>query len=50
MNDYANQAALVSSEWALEHLEDATVRFVEVDVDTAAYEQSHIPGAVAWDW
>ena len=26
------------------------VRFVEVDVDTTAYEQSHIPGAVAWNW
>jgi thiosulfate/3-mercaptopyruvate sulfurtransferase len=23
---------------------------VEVDVDTAAYEQSHIPGAVGWNW
>jgi thiosulfate/3-mercaptopyruvate sulfurtransferase len=23
---------------------------VEVDVDTAAYEQGHLPGAVAWDW
>ena len=23
---------------------------VEVDVDTTAYEQSHIPGAVAWNW
>ena len=27
-----------------------TVRFVEVDVDTTAYEQSHIPGAVGWNW
>ncbi len=50
MSDYANQAALVSAEWAQQHLEDAAVRFVEVDVDTAVYEQSHIPGAVAWDW
>jgi thiosulfate/3-mercaptopyruvate sulfurtransferase len=42
--------ALVTPEWAQEHLEDPSVRFVEVDVDTAAYEQSHIPGAVAWNW
>ncbi len=42
--------ALVSPEWARQHLDDTSVRFVEVDVDTAAYEQSHIPGAVAWDW
>jgi thiosulfate/3-mercaptopyruvate sulfurtransferase len=26
------------------------VRFVEVDVDTTSYEQSHLPGAVAWNW
>jgi thiosulfate/3-mercaptopyruvate sulfurtransferase len=41
---------LVDAEWATAHLEDPSVRFVEVDVDTTAYEQSHIPGAVAWNW
>ncbi len=41
---------LVSPKWAREHLEDPGVRFVEVDVDTTSYEQSHPPGAVAWDW
>jgi len=41
---------LVSAEWAAAHLDDPSVRFVEVDVDTAAYDQSHIPGAVAWSW
>jgi thiosulfate/3-mercaptopyruvate sulfurtransferase len=47
---YANETALVSPEWAREHLDDPNVRFVEVDVDTAAYEQSHVPGAVGWNW
>jgi thiosulfate/3-mercaptopyruvate sulfurtransferase len=47
---YANDQALVSPEWALEHLEDENVRFVEVDVDTSAYEEAHLPGAVGWDW
>jgi thiosulfate/3-mercaptopyruvate sulfurtransferase len=41
---------LVDADWALGHLTDPTVRFVEVDVDTAAYEQGHLPGAVAWNW
>jgi thiosulfate/3-mercaptopyruvate sulfurtransferase len=50
MTDYAVQGALVSPEWAQQHLDDPNVRFIEVDVDTAAYEQSHIPGAVGWDW
>jgi thiosulfate/3-mercaptopyruvate sulfurtransferase len=41
---------LVDSEWAKARLDDPSVRFVEVDVDTTAYEQSHIPGAVGWNW
>ncbi len=41
---------LVTADWAREHLADPAVRFVEVDVDTTAYAQSHLPGAVGWDW
>src|SRR3954454_301021 len=47
---YATDSALVSAEWAQQHLDDSNVRFVEVDVDTTAYEQSHIPGAIGWTW
>jgi thiosulfate/3-mercaptopyruvate sulfurtransferase len=47
---YARDRALVDADWALAHLTDPTVRFVEVDVDTTAYSQSHLPGAVGWDW
>ena len=32
------------------HLSDPTVRLLEVDVDTNAYEQGHIPGAVGLNW
>jgi thiosulfate/3-mercaptopyruvate sulfurtransferase len=46
----ATTPALVSADWAVEHLGDPAVRFVEVDVDTTAYDQGHLPGAVAWDW
>ena len=49
-HDYANPSALVESDWAEEHLSDPNVRFVEVDVDTTAYEQSHLRGAVGWNW
>jgi len=49
-NDYAQPEVLVSSEWAVDNLNNPTVRFVEVDVDTAAYDQGHLPGAVGWNW
>jgi thiosulfate/3-mercaptopyruvate sulfurtransferase len=26
------------------------VRIVEVDVDTKAYDEGHVPGAIAWAW
>ena len=48
--DYATENALVDADWARAHGDDPNVRFVEVDVDTTAYEQSHIPGAIAWNW
>ncbi len=47
---YASDRVLVDADWAVAHLDDPTVRFVEVDVDTTAYSQGHIPGAVGWDW
>jgi thiosulfate/3-mercaptopyruvate sulfurtransferase len=48
-NGYANDA-LVSADWALAHLKDPTIRFVEVDVDTTIYDGGHLPGAVSWNW
>jgi thiosulfate/3-mercaptopyruvate sulfurtransferase len=47
---YANAAALVSTEWVAEHLGDPNVRLIEVDVDTTAYEQGHLAGAVGFNW
>jgi thiosulfate/3-mercaptopyruvate sulfurtransferase len=49
MTDYARNV-LVDADWAVDHLDDPNVRFVEVDVDTAAYDEGHIPGAIAWNW
>jgi thiosulfate/3-mercaptopyruvate sulfurtransferase len=49
VHGYANDV-LVSADWAMAHLDDPDVRFVEVDVDTTAYDQSHIPGAIGWNW
>ncbi len=41
---------LVTTDWAAEHLNDEGIRFVEVDVNTKAYESGHIPGAIGWNW
>ena len=50
MADYAHPESLVNTDWVAEHGGDANVRLVEVDVDTSAYEQGHIAGAVGWNW
>src|SRR5881394_4064530 len=50
MNAYANPDVLVSTEWTAAHRDDPRVRFVEVDVDTKAYDEGHIAGAIAWAW
>jgi len=42
---------LVSTDWVAQHATtDAGVRVVEVDVDTTAYDQGHVPGAAGWNW
>ncbi len=41
---------LVSADWVTQHRDDADVRLVEVDVDTEAYGEGHIEGAVGWNW
>lgn len=47
---YARPEALVDTQWVAEHLSDPSVRLIEVDVDTAAYDSGHAPGAVGWNW
>ena len=50
MADFPDSQSLVSAQWVADHGGDANVRLVEVDVDTTAYEQGHIAGAVGWNW
>ena len=50
MAEYAHPDVLVSTDWVAQHLDDPNVKLVEVDVDTEAYDQGHIKGAVAWNW
>jgi thiosulfate/3-mercaptopyruvate sulfurtransferase len=50
MAEYAHPETLVSTDWAASHANDPNVRIVEVDVDTKAYDEGHVPGAIAWAW
>ena len=47
---FAHPETVVDTEWVAQHRGDANVMIVEVDVDTSAYDEGHIPGAVGWDW
>lgn len=47
---YAKPDVLVEAEWLQEHLEDPTIRVIEVDEDTEAYSKGHIAGSVGWHW
>jgi thiosulfate/3-mercaptopyruvate sulfurtransferase len=50
MAEYAHPEVLVSTEWVAAHVKDPAVRIAEVDVDTKAYDEGHVPGAIGWAW
>jgi thiosulfate/3-mercaptopyruvate sulfurtransferase len=50
MTEYAHPEVLVTTDWVASHLNDPNLRLIEVDVDTSAYDQGHVPGAVGWNW
>jgi thiosulfate/3-mercaptopyruvate sulfurtransferase len=41
--------ARVDAAWIVSHIDDPSVRFVEIDVSSAAYNAGHIAGAVLWN-
>jgi thiosulfate/3-mercaptopyruvate sulfurtransferase len=43
-------SVVVSTEWVAEHLDDPTVRLIEVSVVPGVYERGHIPGAINFVW
>ena len=49
MADYAKDV-LVETQWVEEHLDDDSIRIVEVDENPALYAEAHIPGAIGFDW
>ena len=49
MADYAKDV-LVDTQWVEDHLDDDSIRIVEVDENPALYDEAHIPGAIGFDW
>jgi thiosulfate/3-mercaptopyruvate sulfurtransferase len=47
--DYAKDV-LVDTQWVQDHLDDESIRIVEVDENPALYAEAHIPGAIGFDW
>jgi thiosulfate/3-mercaptopyruvate sulfurtransferase len=41
---------LVETDWVQQHLDDGSIRIVEVDENPALYAEAHIPGAIGFDW
>lgn len=47
MSNYAYPQSLATTQWVAEHLNDPTVRLLEVGWDTSEFDAGHIPGTVA---
>jgi thiosulfate/3-mercaptopyruvate sulfurtransferase len=47
---YAKPDVLVETAWVADNLKNPAVRIVEVDVDTSAYDNGHVPGAIGFNW
>ncbi|MEX0786185.1 MAG: sulfurtransferase [Dehalococcoidia bacterium] len=46
----ARDDVLVTTDWVAEHGKDPNVKLIEVDVDTTAYDEGHVEGAVGFNW
>jgi thiosulfate/3-mercaptopyruvate sulfurtransferase len=49
VGEYAKDV-LVDTQWVEDHLDDNSIRIVEVDENPALYAEAHIPGAIGFDW
>src|SRR5215203_5562218 len=49
VTDYVKDV-LVETQWVEDHLNDDSIRIVEVDENPGLYGEAHIPGAIGFDW
>ena len=46
--NYAHPETLVETQWLAKHLSDPQLRIIEMDLDSKAYDEEHIPGSIFW--
>jgi thiosulfate/3-mercaptopyruvate sulfurtransferase len=49
-SNYAHPEVLVETDWVAQHLDSKNFKLIEIDVDTEAYAQGHIVGAIGFNW
>ena len=49
-NNYAHPEVVVETDYVAEHLTHGEFKLIEIDVDTEAYAQGHIAGAIGFNW
>jgi thiosulfate/3-mercaptopyruvate sulfurtransferase len=49
-NGYAHPEVLVETDWIAQNLNSGEFKLIEIDVDTEAYAQGHIQGAIGFNW
>jgi thiosulfate/3-mercaptopyruvate sulfurtransferase len=47
---YAHPEVLVETDWIANTYKSGEYKLIEIDVDTEAYNQGHIPGAIGFNW
>ncbi|NOT32639.1 MAG: sulfurtransferase [Candidatus Eisenbacteria bacterium] len=50
MSKHAQSEVLVTTDWVKANLDAPSIKLVEVDVDTLAYDAGHIAGAIGFNW
>lgn len=49
MSQYTHPEVLIDTQWLADHLHNANLRIIEVDVSPELHKEAHIPGAVFWN-
>lgn len=49
-SEYKHPEVLVETDWIADTVDSNQYKLIEIDVDTASYDQGHISGAIGFNW